>query len=199
MTRRVTGFHVDFPDEKWASWKPGNGISVVAAELASACADGVAAQALVRRSVTALNAEAIQKGAVVVHEAIWVPDRSTGEVMAVMDVGIRGFPQRGEVSANVYSNRNVKKEIGRAGKVLDHAVHVSEVSAGPMAVESMVVRLRGERTIQGYLYFLVFPEGLRQAFVLQFNTVHLNLMNEIAAQGRIIAESVTLTVGDAPE
>jgi len=199
MVRRIGGSHLNFPDETWASWTPGNGIEPVAADLAQRLADGPDAQALVRRSIAALNADALRKGDMIIREAVWVPDRSTGEVMAVMDVTVLGFPPGAEVSAEAFATRNVKKELGRAAKLLDYAVDITDVPAGLAVVETMVLRMRGEHTVQAYLFFLVFPEDVREAFSLTFNTVHLNLLTEISAQARIIAESVVLTLGESAQ
>jgi len=198
MNDRIVEYQLNFPDETWASWTPGQGIEPVAADLAQRLADGPDAQALVRRSVAALNADAVRKGSVIIDEAVWVPDRSAGEVMTIMDVTAKVFPAGSEVSPQAYLARNLKKDFGRGTKILDYAAQTTEVPAGPAAVEQVVLRLRRERTVQGYLFFLVFPDGADEALSLSFNTVHLNLLTEISAQARIIAESLTLTLGDIP-
>jgi len=188
-----------FPDLDWPAWDVGAGIEAVADELAAAHADGPAAVAVVRRSVLALNADALSKGPVSVQMAIWVPDRSTGEGVAVLDTLTWGFKPGEVVSAEAFvARRNVKKDMGRGSKVFDYDVGITDVPAGEAVVEAYTLRRRHETTIQGYILFTIFPPGAVDAFCLQFNTVHLGLMEELGSLARIIAESVVITLWDAP-
>lgn len=201
MTDAVTGagpnlvdYRMRLPDDSWGSWNPGSGADAVAAGLALRLADGPAAQAVVRRSVITINANALTKGNAVVTEAIWVPDRTTGEVMATMELKVRSF-RDGLATPEAYLARDVKKDAGRRARILEYAARTSEVPAGALTIEQFLLRLRRERLVQGYLFLLIFPPDIQEAVWLTFNTPHLALLTTIAEQARIIADSVTVTLG----
>jgi len=192
----VISYTIAFPDLSWGSWTPGHGIDAVAAELAPRLADGAVAEALVRRSVTAINAESLRKETSL-RQAIWVPDHATGEVLAVMDLGIRRFAD-GDATPDAHLARDAKRDFGRRARVMQYAARRARLPAGEATIEQFVLRLRGEPEVQAYLVFLLFPQGAREAVSLVFNTVHLNLLTALAEQARIIAESLTVTLGEIP-
>jgi hypothetical protein len=199
MALEIDTFNFAFPDLDWPTWIVGEGIESVADDVATRHADGPDAVAVVRRSLIALNADALAKGPLSVQMAIWVPDRSTGEGVAVLDAFKWGFAPGAEVSAEAFvARRNVKKDMGRGTKVFDYDVKILDVPAGEAVVEAYTMRRRREATIQGYILFSIFPPGSTDAFCLQLNTVHLGLMKELGTQSRIIANSVELTLWDAP-
>lgn len=204
MTDAVTGagphvvhYDVRFPNASWEGWVVGAQLGGIPAEFADRLADGAEAQALVHRSVVKINAEALAKKGVIGARAIWVPDRSTGEVMAIMSVSFQGFPD-GAATPEAYLGRNVKRDMGRRTKILEYASRVVEVPAGPATIEQFVLRLGGEKQVQGYLFFVIFPSGAREAVHLSFNTVHLSLLTPIAEQARVFADSLTVTLGEIP-
>ncbi len=201
MTDAVTGtgphvvsYGYAFP-AGWGSWTPGHGVDAVAAELATTLADTDDGRALVRRSVPAVNADALRKGASM-RLAVWVPDRTTGEVVAIMDLGIRGFP--GDATPEAHLARDVGRDLGRRARLMEYAARRATLPAGEATIEQYVLRLRGERQVQGYLMFQVFPPGAGEAVQLVFNTVHLTLLNAVAEQARVIADSLTVTLGEIP-
>ena len=191
----MVGSTMSFP-EGWGSWAPGSGIDLAATELARTLADTDEARAVVRRSVAAVNADSLRKG-MSTRLAVWVPDRASGEVMAIMDMGLRGFP--GDASPEAHLARNVKRDLGRRTKLMEYAARRATLPVGETTIEQFVLRLGGERQVQGYLLFLLFPHGAQEAVSLMFNTVHLNLLNAIAEQARMIAESLTVSLGEIPD
>jgi hypothetical protein len=199
MVMKLSHFNFGFPADDWARWPVGAGIEAVADDLALRCADGPDAQAVVRRSVIALNADALTKTSTALWMAIWVPDRSTGEGMAVLDTFLWGFPKGADPSAEAFvARRNLKKDMGRGSKVFDYDVGFTDVPAGRAVTEVYTIRMRHEKIIQGYILFSIFPPGSANAFCLQISTVHLDQIKELAGQMRIIAQSVELTLWDAP-
>ena len=200
MTMNISNFSFGFPLDDWARWPVGNGIETLADELALRYADGPDAQGVVRRSVIALNKNALGKNGIILDEAIWIPNRSTGEGMAVLDTLLWGLPKGADPSAEAFAaRRNLKKDMGRGSKVFDYDVRITDVPAGHSVTEAYTIRLRHEKVIQGYLLFSIFPEGAADAFCLQISTVHLGLMKELGEQMRIIAESVEITLRESPQ
>ena len=198
---RISDFKFGLPvADDWARWPVGEGNEAVADDLAVRYADGPDAQALVRRSVIAMNADALGKPGTILEEAIWIPDRSTGEGMAVLDTLLWGFPKGADPSAKAFvARRNLKSDMGRGSKVFDYDVGLTDVPAGGAVTEAYTIRLRREKIIRGYLLFSIFPEGAHDAACLQVTTAHLGLMKELGEQMRIIAQSGELTLWDAPE
>ena len=194
---RLVGHVYRYPDEQWAGWDPGHGIAPVARELAVSLADPGEARALTARSVELINADSLRKKGIIVHNTIWVPDRTTGEVAAIVDftvieaLGGSEAPER-------YLARNLRKDFGWRTRILEYAADTTEVSAGRLTIEQVLLRRSGDRQVQSYLFLNVFPPGAVEAASLVFNTVHLDLVTEVARQGRILVESLELDLGDIP-
>ena len=200
MVMQIDRFAFRFPVDDWARWPVGEGIEPVADDLAVRYADGSGAQEVVRRSVIAVNADALTKNGIALHQGIWIPDRSTGEGMAMLESFLWGLPKRADLSAEEFlARRNLRTDMGRGSKVFDYDTRIIDVPAGHSATETYTIRFRHEKIIQAYLRFSIFPEGTHDAFCLQITTVHLDLMKGLAEQLRIIAESVELTLWDAPK
>lgn len=201
MNDRTTGrFLVEFEvtsPERWMGWTAGSGIGSLAREIAAHLADEGAAQSLTARSVEAINAESLRKVGIVAHNAIWVPDPSTGEVAAILDVTV--MPAQGAATApERHLARSLRRAFGWTTRIVEYAAQTSQVPAGRMTIEQVLLRRFGERQVQGYLFLNVFPPGAQEAASLVFNTVHLDLVTELARQARMIAESLQLTLGDIP-
>jgi len=192
----VVQIDVVLPDEHWAGWTPGVGIGSVAADLAEGVADGDLARHVVRRSVELVNADSLSKGGIVVSNAVWVPDRTSGEVAAVLDTTLIEAPGGAGAPAR-HLARNLRKDFGWTTRIVEYAADTSQVPAGPMTIEQVLLRRFGEQ-VQAYLFLNVFPPGADEAASLVLNTVHLDLVTEVARQGRMIAESLQLTLGDIP-
>ena len=200
MVMKIGDVNWGFPADDWATWEVGKDVESVADDLAAKYADGPAAQAVVRRSVIAVNADALAKKGIIVRQAIWIPDRSTGEGMAMLDMLLWGFPKGADPSAEAFvARRNLKKDMGRGSKIFDYHTSFTDVPAGRSVTEVYTIRLRHEAIIQGYILFSIFPEGSANSFCLQVSTVHLDLIKKLCEQTRIIAESVVIALWDAPE
>jgi len=65
MVMKLSHFSFGFPADDWAAWPVGEGIGAVAGDLAIRYADGPDAQAVVRRSVIAVNADALAKNGII--------------------------------------------------------------------------------------------------------------------------------------
>ena len=86
MVMRISNVDWGYEVDNWATWTVGGDVEAVADDLAVRYADGPDAQAVVRRSVIALNADALAKKGIIARQAIWIPDRSTGEGIAMLDM-----------------------------------------------------------------------------------------------------------------
>ncbi|UZN04780.1 hypothetical protein [Cellulomonas sp. S1-8] len=200
-TEGATGtFLVEFEltsPAQWMGWTAGSAIEPLARTIAEQLADEGAARAVTARSIEVINADSLRKQGIVAHNAIWVPDRSTGEVAAVLDLTV--MPAAGGAAApERHLTRNLRRAFGWTTRIVEYAAQTSEVPAGRMTIEQVLLRRFGERQVQAYLFLHVFPPGAHEAACLVFNTVHLDLVTEIARQGRMFAESLELTLGDIP-
>lgn len=195
--RSIVRFELELPDERWAGWTPGSADEDVADELASSLGVGAAAQANVRRSVESIDNDSRKKGDYIVQNAVWVPEPLTGEIAAVLDATVRITPG-GDTAPERYLARNRRADFGWATRIVEYAASQSDVPAGRMTVERTLLRPFGGRRVQSYLFLRVFPPGADEAFSLILNTVHLDLVPDLDRQGRMVAESLRLTLGDIP-
>lgn len=158
---------------------------------------GTEARAVLRRSVEALDADSRRKGDHIFRNAVWVPDPGSGVVAAVLDATVRRAPG-GDSAPHLYLSRSVRRDFGWTTRIVDYAASESEVSAGHLTIEQALVRPLGDRTVQAYLILRVFPPQCDEAFSLFLNTVHLDLVDDLALHGRSIADSLELTRGHIP-
>ena len=82
---RLIAHEYQYPDDHWRGWGPGHDVGRIAREIAEALADPGAGRTLTARSVERINADSLRKKGIVAHNVIWVPDRTTGEVAAIVD------------------------------------------------------------------------------------------------------------------
>ena len=193
----VLNMVVDMPDGQWGGWIPDRRIGSAAAELAVGLSDGQEARATVRRSIELINAGSLRKGAIVLSNAIWVPDRGRGEVAAILDVTLIAAPGDDKAPER-YLSRNLRKDFGWTTRLMEYAADTAQVPAGPMTIEQVLLRRFRERQVQAYLFLNVFPPGAEEAVSLVFNTVHLDLVTEVARQARVMAESLQIELGEIP-
>ncbi|ADG74321.1 hypothetical protein Cfla_1423 [Cellulomonas flavigena DSM 20109] len=196
QTGALVGFTFVNP-EGWMGWEPGSGIRAVAREIASHLADVGSARDVTARSVELVNADSLGKNGIVAHNAVWVPDRRTGEVAAILDMVVISAPG-GETAPEQRLARNLRRSFGWTTRIVEYAADTAHVPAGRMTIEQVLLRRFGERQVQAYLFLNVFPPGAVEAASLVFNTVHLDLVTEVARQGRMIAESLVLELGEIP-
>ncbi len=200
MTAGITCFDLRYPDDShWATWTPGDGCDAVASELSLEVATTSEGAALLRRSILAVNASSLEQRGAVAQNALWVPDRSTGEPKGIVDVTIIGFTKRSDATPEAFLARSWRREHGGwRVKVTQRSTEIVQCPAGPAVVESVVGRLRRERTVQAYSSFVIFPaDGTPEAVCLRLNTIHLDLLVELTAHGRTIADSLQITTGPA--
>ena len=193
----VLNIVAEMPDSHWGGWVPDRRIGSAAADLAVGLSEGPQARAAVRRSVEVINADSLHKGSIVLSNVIWVPDRQRGEVAAIGDVTLIETSGGAEAPAR-YLARNLRKDFGWTTRLVEYAADTSEVPGGPMTIEQVLLRRFGERRVQAYLFLNVFPPGAEEAVSLVFNTVHLDLVTDIARQGRLMAESLQIELGEIP-
>ncbi len=186
-------------DDHWIAWKPGAGIEPIARELSRQLATTPEAVALLDRSIVAVNASSLGKGGCVSNTALWVPDPATGEPRGILEVSIHTFSEPSDASAGAFVARNWRKDYGGwRVKITERSAEIIQCPAGPAVIETIVGRRRGERPVQGYSSYFVFPaDGTPEAMCLTFNTIHLDLLVELTVLGRTIADSLQITTGPA--
>jgi len=200
MSSQIQGWTHAYPDDDhWAGWNPGSGADRVASEIASRIATSDRGRALLRRSVTAVNYAAVAKDGAVGTAAVWVPDRDEGEVRGVLMEMLQGFRHPREATPDTFVARNWRRAYGGwRARITERSAELFECPAGRGVVETIVGRLRGERTVQAYSSFFVFPaDGTPEAVQLAFNTVHLDQLVELTVLGRSITNSLQITTGPA--
>lgn len=197
---QVLGWTHAYPDdEHWGGWNPGSEAHRVAAEIADRIAHTAPARALLTTSVAAVNEAAVRKQGAVGTAAVWVPDPGTGEVRGVLMEMLHAFKDLEEAKPEAFVARNWRRDYGRwRVKITERAAEIVGCPAGRCVIETIVGRLRGERTVQAYSSFFVFPaDGTPEAVQLAFNTVHLDQLVELTTLGRSIANSLEITTGPA--
>ncbi|ADG75874.1 hypothetical protein Cfla_2991 [Cellulomonas flavigena DSM 20109] len=200
MLMRILDAEWRYPDEEhWVSWDPGDRIDAVAAELARRVATTPTGAAHLHRSIVAVNRSALTKGNTVGQSALWIPDPGTGEVRGVVEVSVSAFTHPRQATPEAFVARNWRRDYGGwRVRITERAAEVFECQAGRGVVETIVGRLRGERTVQAYSSFFVFPhDGTPEAVQLAFNTVHLDQLVELTTLGRSITDSLEITTGPA--
>ncbi|UZN02689.1 hypothetical protein [Cellulomonas sp. S1-8] len=158
------------------------------------------AVALLHRSVVAVNRAALGKGSNTVGQsALWIPDPGTGEVRGVVEVSVGSYAHPREANPEAFVARNWRRDYGGwRVKITERSAEIFECPAGRGVVETIVGRLRGERTVQAYSSFFVFPhDGTPESVQLAFNTVHLDQLVELTVLGRSITDSLEITTGPA--
>ena len=157
------------------------------------------ARALLSRSVRAVDDHARRKGGSVGTTAVWVPDLSTGEVMGVLMAMRMGLARSFAPNPEGFVARNWRKDYGGWRlKITERSAEIIHCPAGPTVIETIVCRIRGERTVQAYSSYFVFPaDGTPETVQLSFNTIHLDLLVELTVLGRTIADSLQITTGPA--
>lgn len=198
--RQIHGWDHGYPDaDHWAGWNPGTRIERLAREVADQIASTPTGRDEVRRGVEAVNQAALDKGGAVATTAIWVPDRGTGEVRGVLMETLRVFKRPQEASPEAFCARNWRRAYGGwRVRITERSAEIFECEAGRGVLETIVGRLRGERTVQAYSSFFVFPhDGTPEAVQLAFNTVHLDQLVELTVLGRQITNSLEITTGPA--
>lgn len=200
MSSEIEGWTHAYPDDiHWGGWCPGDNADGVAREIARNIATTDPGRALLQRSVLAVNSTAVAKKGVVGTAAVWVPDPAEGEVRGVLMALRQGFRHPREADPEAFVARNWRRDYGGwRAKISERAAEVVDCPAGRCVIETIVGRLRFERTVQAYSSFFVFPaDGTPEAVQLAFNTVHLDQLVELTVLGRSIADSLEITTGPA--
>lgn len=200
MSSEIQGWTHAYPDlEHWGGWSPGASADGVADGIAGTVAETAEGRAQLRRSVLAVNDTAVAEGGSVGTAAVWVPDRATGEVRGILLTRRQGFRHPREADPQAFIARNWRRDYGGwRVRITERSAEVFACDAGRGVVETIVGRLRGERTVQAYSSFFVFPhDGTPEAVQLAFNTVHLDQLVELTVLGRSITESLEITTGPA--
>jgi hypothetical protein len=200
MSAPVTRCEVGFPSD-WIAWTVGEGPERSAA-LAARRTDDPQAQDALRATVEGTDASLVSLGGVVTG-ALWVPDASTAEVLAVGRVELlAGDPGRPFTRDELLVAKRGEKN--RAVKVFDRGVEPAEVPAGPAVVEiTLLAEKRGVlarasvEAVQLRLTYTVVPPGTYDAIEIELVTTHPELLDALGPQAQAIASSLVVHLDGA--
>lgn len=191
MTQQIVGWTLGV-SPTWGGWRPGHGAED-AEGVAQRLADGPAAQDRVRAAVMAFDAGARDVAASVLQLAVWVPDRSTGEVYGTMALELRvGVTTPADYLASVR-----KPARDRRVKVFHHDSAPAEVEAGPAVVVTRAQADRGSRVVLNEIEWTVFPPGSSEALQLAFGTPVAEFAQALADESAAAVNRLSVTLGQA--
>ena len=205
MPGTVKSCGISFPDG-WIWWPIHRG-PVKVDELVEEAADGPDAQAVVRRALDVLDALCRDDG-FFYCAALWVPDRTTGDVVATARVSLATGPLERDASRDELLEiaRGVRSQ--RGVKLFDRAVVSLEMPAGPaygcvtvLAETSRGVFGIGRRPspVQTRAEITVVPPGSSDVLCLSLLTFDSNLIDALGVQAGLIAESIVVGIGPAED
>src|ERR1035437_1960967 len=130
----------------WIAWNVGRG-SERADELSAKAADAPEAKEIVHRGVLGLEALCQRGDALFVRAGLWVPDRTTGEVVATAQLELRTGPLDRDASWSEQLEQAKSFTSQRGFKIFDSAVEPMTVKAGPAIGEVTVLAERRGRLL----------------------------------------------------
>ena len=198
MTGWITDWSGGVPDG-WASWEPGQAVGS-AEGVAERLADGDAARERVRAAVLGIDADLPLERALL-SAAVWVPDPSSGEPLAMLLAELAIPTERGvPVGFEGYLRAAAAPPPWRFGrKVFEHSVTTVEVPVGRAVLERLVMAERRE-PVTTAVTFTIFPDGTDEAIRLTLSSLVPAAADVLLEQGHSMAEAVTATIepGERP-
>ena len=191
----------------WIAWNVGEG-SERADELSAKAADAPEAKEIVHRGVLGLDALCQRGDALFVRAGLWVPDRTTGEVVATAQLELRCGPMDRDASWSEEFEHAKAFRSQRGFKIFDRAVAPMTVQAGPAFGEVTVMaerrgrllaRSSGPDLVEAQVEITVFPPGCSEVLCLRTITAEQGLLEALAQEARAMAESLTVVVGPRGE
>jgi len=191
----------------WIAWNVGEG-SERADELSAKAADAPEAKEIVHRGVLGLDALCQRGDALFVRAGLWVPDRTTGEVVATAQLELRCGPMDRDASWSEQLEQAKSFTSQRGFKIFDRAVEPMTVQAGPAIGEVTVLAERrgrlltrspGRDLVEARIEITVFPPGCSEVLCLRTITAEQGLLEALSQEARAMAESLTVVVGPRGE
>ena len=189
----------------WIAWNVGKG-SERADELSAKAADAPEAKEIVHRGVLGLEALCQRGDALFVRAGLWVPDRTTGEVVATAQLELRTGPLDRDASWSEQLEQAKSFTSQRGFKIFDRAVEPMTVKAGPAIGEVTVLAERRGRLLArssgpdlAQVEITVFPPGCSEVLCLRTITAEQGLLEALGQEARAMAESLTVVVGPRGE
>ena len=199
MPGTVKSCKIGFP-EGWVLWPIYRTPNVD--ELVEKAADGPEAQAVVRHAVNGLDA--LCRDGAFYFAALWVPDRSTGEVVATGQLELATGPLDRDASRDELLALAQAFRSQRGFKVFDRSVVSLELPAGPAfgAVTVLAETGRGlfgraqrPAPVETRVEITVVPPGSSDVLCLAVRAFDSNLIGALSGQARSIAESIVVVIG----
>jgi hypothetical protein len=189
----------------WIAWNVGEGAER-ADELSAKAADAPEAKEIVHRGVLGLDALCQRGDALFVRAGLWVPDRTTGEVVATAQLELRTGPLDRDASWSEQLEQAKSFTSQRGFKIFDRAVEPMTVKAGPAIGEVTVLAERRGRLLArssgpdlAQVEITVFPPGCSEVLCLRTITAEQGLLEALGQEARAMAESLTVVVGPRGE
>jgi hypothetical protein len=177
---------------QWVTWIPHRG---------AATADEAAAEATTtpeaRTAVAAwIRSTDLRVGQIkgVFRAAGWVPEPTGGVVALLVATIVRGEPG---LDAAAYKAKSEKAKIPRGVKMFDRAVLGFDLPSGRAVVEVEISASRRQPRVDHSVIWTVFPEGVVDAVRMHFRTSHSDLLDALADDARVMAETVVVTTVEA--
>lgn len=178
--------------QAWGSWMPREGAAsadTVAADLA----DGDAARARVREGVLAVDG-ALPPAVPFLTTAVWVPDRSTGEVCGVLVAELLvGVPSTPDPVAEFL--RLVAKPPKRRGeRTFEYSVARAELPAGPAGIQTRTWADKASRSVHSTITWTVIAPGATEAVGAEFSTTTPGMYDALVDQAVTTMETLVLEI-----
>lgn len=175
--------------EGWGSWFPGRGPEE-ADRVAQLLADGEAAQARVRETVLALDAARIE--ADILSMAIWVPDRTTGEAAADLNLLIMRTDSGAPTTAAEVFETQKRKPRQRGVKLYHYDASISEVNAGEAVIATRSQADKKTKQVITTVEWTVIPPDSRELLYLVMTTPYAALAETMADQSVVIVNQLAV-------
>jgi hypothetical protein len=186
MAPTVDSWSLGAPTD-WGSWVPHHGADV-ADEVAAGLADDDAARAQVRDAV--LSWDAALPAGPVLTAAVWVPDRTQGEVCGLLVAELLVDVPSGPDPVGTYLSTVGRPPRERGVKTFDYSVARGEVPAGPAAIQARTWAEKATRVVVSSIVWTVVPPGSDEAIRLELTTQVPSMYDALVDQGTQIAHSL---------
>ncbi|WP_448061171.1 hypothetical protein [Cellulomonas hominis] len=186
--QRIAEWYGGTPDG-WGSWFPGRGPEE-ADRVAQLLADGEAAQARVRETVLAFDAARIE--ADILSMAIWVPDRTTGEAAADLNLLIMRTESGTSTTAAEVFETQKRKPRQRGVKLYHYDVSISEVNAGEAVIATRTHAGKKAKQVVTTVEWTVIPPDSCELLLLVMTTPYAALAEMMADQSVVIVNELSV-------
>ncbi|CAN5303872.1 hypothetical protein BH11ACT1_BH11ACT1_22240 [soil metagenome] len=173
----------------WGSWVPHRAAERLD-EVASDLADGEEARDRVRAGMAAFD-ESLPDGPVLTA-AVWVPDRTSGEVCGLMmaEILVDVLPGPDPVGALLTLVSRPPRE--RGVQTFDYSVARAEVPAGPAAIQARTWAEKSRHLVTSTVVWTIVPPGASEAVRIELTTSVPSMYDALIDAGIQMAHHLTV-------